>query len=1419
MTFLLGWLWCGTAAATTYYVSSSAGNDANNGTSSSTPWQTVAQVNGQTFLPGDSVLFKRGDVWNESLAPPSSGSSGSPIKFDAYGAGPAPNLTGYYAVPASAWTVVSGNVWKATLPAGYTTISFCLFGSIWGQKQPSLTVTGPWDFYLAGGALHVYSVGNPASYYSGAIVPMAVSNTPLINVNGKSWLTFQHLLLNWFDEYGVYVQGASDHLVFANMEADSMIPQGTQPLGFYVNESTPGPGDIKIYNSEAHLNYDGFRFDGAASAISMVNDKAYANRDGALVDNTAAVTYSYCHFYASSLAIAGSTDVEFTSGTGPTPGLGNIAADTAPAVQAWQRYPARVTLTVDDAGMTPGADTYYASTVLPIADAAGVPVGVAITVGYGGTITPIISEIQGWINTGRDVTSHSISHTYYTNTDALDIQYTGSGTAATLGISGNVLTITVTGAADSVSYNIARGQPQGTILGLEEALTATGNFTATENPTCQGPYGTGCSAYTKVALLAQDLADVGSQDVKSSVYAMQLDVTRLTTDEITLSRGWMTEHLTGLPATPVYVYPGGYETTTMQGIAVGVPYGGARGALKEDLGTKDTYASGFDVQNLTSFGVNPTWQGLTPTALQQKVQALLWKEMVWGVPWGIFWHWNASTEAGELSATEITNLIADLQASGATIQTNTALVNWLLTGTQETGSDGSYYYKSAATSMALDFRPTASSPVVDAGQNLGTAYAIDINGINQNSYGTRWEIGAHAYIPGTVYGQGGSGQFVIGDGDLSDDYCANGGSSCYGTDGPANLPTTYYATSSAVTPVNPGGTTHAVHSATDLSNCLAGSCPAPSATLSCGDVIQLDAGVSYSGNFTLPALSCDGTHYTWIETSAMSSLPPEGTTINPGYAGIGSIYNGTLGFSPVSNTTAQVTSPGSGSTFTCATGAQYFRLVGLEITTNVATPSPLVVDCGNKGTPAVNHIIFDRIVGHGTPTGSVPHFFLFNQMNHIAFVDGYYYDIHGIGADNSVVSGGTSTTNDSVLKMVHNFLSASMAALFLGGGAATTTPSDVEFRLNHQYKPSIWDPNSGNYFGTAFVIKDNFEMKNVLRLLVEGNLFENTFQSGDTTIVLTPKNQAGNCATCNDTDMTFRYNYLKNAGTAVSAVATVSDVGAFPGPIQRVSVHDNVADAIVNYQGSGPYGDAVFITTCGGSSCGAPPSQNVSFNHNTFVCNTNTGVVCGRSVMQTYDTNFASQISFTPTAASAVSHVETLTGSGFTFGAGNYLSVEGMAPGTLNIDAQAGSPTNSSTITLPTTITTSTTGTTMGQVGLTEQMPGLAYTNNIVFNGSGGTPVIGTGGASNTAALNQFWATPFTFSGNVIVGGTSGNFPSGQTDFPATFGAVGFANFNNGVGGSYQLLPTSAYHNGCDGGTKDCGANVATVNHFVAVVP
>ena len=82
------------ASATTYYVAA-AGSDGNSGTDTGHPWHTVSKVNGSTFSAGDSILFNRGDVWyGTSLTAPSSGSSGSPITFGAYGSGANPVIKG-----------------------------------------------------------------------------------------------------------------------------------------------------------------------------------------------------------------------------------------------------------------------------------------------------------------------------------------------------------------------------------------------------------------------------------------------------------------------------------------------------------------------------------------------------------------------------------------------------------------------------------------------------------------------------------------------------------------------------------------------------------------------------------------------------------------------------------------------------------------------------------------------------------------------------------------------------------------------------------------------------------------------------------------------------------------------------------------------------------------------------------------------------------------------------------------------------------------------------------------------------------------------------------------------------------------------------------------------------------------------------
>lgn len=84
-----------TMFAATYYVDSNVGNDANSGTSVTSPWSTISKVNGTTFNPGDQILFKKGTTWfNTTLNVTSSGTSTAPIVYGSYGSGELPVLDG-----------------------------------------------------------------------------------------------------------------------------------------------------------------------------------------------------------------------------------------------------------------------------------------------------------------------------------------------------------------------------------------------------------------------------------------------------------------------------------------------------------------------------------------------------------------------------------------------------------------------------------------------------------------------------------------------------------------------------------------------------------------------------------------------------------------------------------------------------------------------------------------------------------------------------------------------------------------------------------------------------------------------------------------------------------------------------------------------------------------------------------------------------------------------------------------------------------------------------------------------------------------------------------------------------------------------------------------------------------------------------
>ena len=762
----------GLAPATRYYVSSSSGSDANNGTSAATPWATLgAHVNGGTFAAGDVIYLKRGDTWNEQLVPPSPGTLGNPISFDAYGTGAAPVLTPIINLTGASWAHNSGNIYTTTLSTAIASpqINNLQLGKLWGRKRspnPGCTsagvILGYGDFCVVYPTLYVYSPNGtlPSTYYS-SIVPVVgqASGLAVVSIAGKPWITVQHIKIQSFDYMGVSVTGASDNLVFANMEVDGMVPYGATPLGFYVNAANPT--NIQFINDDAYLNYDGFRFDGTATAITVVNCRGYANRDTGLKDSTGHATYAYSHFYGNNVAQFPASDV-----VGGIAGSGNVSSAIAPVVTTFATYPARFSFTVDDVGSQPNTESYINS--LPVVFAAH---GTG-TDKFNAAVVPSYSvdwnSVNAWYTAGNEIDSHSWSHQYYTtnispqnappypNAPGLMIQYTGSGTAATLTIAGGMLSTAVTGAGDSIP---AISLSSYTAQQLYTYLQALPHYSVQQNSPL---WVTNSWPLSRPNAHATNLASISNQDIKTAPYAVLYDQTKLVPDELAASKSAIQANVPGL-SEAFYVYPDGIEDPMSEADAIAAGYTAARGSLAmkgQDNATgsaNSLYSNGVNVQNIASLAAIQI-HGLTQAQINQMAASLVFRAAAWGIPYGFFTHYNSRGDGTpDISNAELGYLLDAVTANGGVWLTNTGIANALTAGT---GLSGTTRYVQNPTGGVLDLTVAgANSPAV--GRGAVTTYAVDLNGTNRATLGT-WDIGASTYLSQRYGGGAGGGNTYIG---------------------------------------------------------------------------------------------------------------------------------------------------------------------------------------------------------------------------------------------------------------------------------------------------------------------------------------------------------------------------------------------------------------------------------------------------------------------------------------------------------------------------------------------------------------------------------------------------------------------------------------------------------------------------------
>ncbi len=173
----------GNLLATNYYISSSSGADSNPGTSSALPWRSLSKLNASMalFVPGDSILFKRGDVFMGSVSITRSGTASSRIVFSAYGTGARPVISGFFNPPT--WTNSGNGIWQTNIPYNRPLNTVFFNGSLQAKgRYPNIIDS-------SGGYLYYESVNSTTPSITDANAPATSNWTGAdVVIRKNSWI-------------------------------------------------------------------------------------------------------------------------------------------------------------------------------------------------------------------------------------------------------------------------------------------------------------------------------------------------------------------------------------------------------------------------------------------------------------------------------------------------------------------------------------------------------------------------------------------------------------------------------------------------------------------------------------------------------------------------------------------------------------------------------------------------------------------------------------------------------------------------------------------------------------------------------------------------------------------------------------------------------------------------------------------------------------------------------------------------------------------------------------------------------------------------------------------------------------------------------------------------------------------------------
>jgi len=341
-----------------------------------------------------------------------------------------------------------------------------------------------------------------------------------------------------------------------------------------------------------------------------------------------------------------------------------------------------------------------------------------------------------------------------------------------------------------------------------------------------------------------------------------------------------------------------------------------------------------------------------------------------------------------------------------------------------------------------------------------------------------------------------------------------------------------------------------------------------------GDELLLAPGASYVGNFYLRDKGSSSAWITIRTDLSDGAIGAPGTRMTPSRAASANL--------------AKIMTPNIYSTITTDLTAHHYRFTGVEIGTTTGTVQNTLVRFGentniqyNAATTA-NNLILDRTYVHGQSDGSVRRCVMLNSAS-TAVVDSWVSACHSNDGDSQAIIG---WNGPGPFLIQNNYLEGGHEVVMFGGGGMTTqgaSPSDITLRGNHITRPTSWKG--------VWQVKNLIELKHARRMLIEGNVIENTWLDGQVGFAFVAKSENQNLDTpwTETSDITIRYNRIRNVGSGFNIAANPSGTAAVPA--SRFVITDNVMENV----GNAPYtGDGRIFQFLGGVA-------DVVTMHNTMV--------------------------------------------------------------------------------------------------------------------------------------------------------------------------------------------------------------------------